>query len=125
MGTVRINDYDYPLCMTVAAAEAFEERYGTLAKIPTAYTGKTTVGAFREALWQLNELIQGGREYAALVEGKAIPEISLDSLGVLCPISRLGEIQLACMQAINAGLSREVETEPDQKNGSTTQSKKR
>lgn len=125
MKRIGINGVEYPLCMTVNVAETFEKRYGALQKVVSAYTGKSPVAAFKETLWQLALLIEGGCDYAALTSNETIEPISEKELGILCPISRLGEFQAACLEALKDGLSREVETESERKNGKTTQSKKR
>lgn len=125
MKKISIRGIDYPLCMTVKVAEEFEKRYGALQKLASAYIGKSPVTAFKETLWQLALLIEGGCDYAALTSDEVIEPISEEALGVLCPIARIGELQTACLEAFKDGLSREVETEPERKNVKTTQSKKR
>lgn len=125
MVTVEINKKKYPLCMTVDVADAFETRYGSLGQIVSGYTGKSTVQAFRELIWQLSKLIQGGRDYAALFFQDSPDPLTEKELGILLPISRLGELQKITLNAISDGLTREVETEPDPKNAKTTQARTR
>lgn len=120
MITVDVNGKSYPLCLTVDVAEAFENKYESLGNIISGYTGKSTVQAFKELLWQLAKLMKGGRDYAALFSKDSPEPLTEKELGILLPISKLGELQKITLSAISDGLTREVETEPEPKNVKTT-----
>lgn len=122
---LNVNGKEYPLCMTINAAEAFENRYGEIAKLATAYAGKSQVTIFKEVIWQLARLLEGGRDYAALTSNIEGDILSEEELGILCPLSRTVELQQLVLEVVADGFRREVETEPDKKNAKTTQSKKR
>lgn len=122
---LKVNGTDYPLCMTVSAAEAFENRYGEIAKLTTAYTGKSRVQMFKELIWQMARLIEGGCAYAALTSNSELEPLSEEELGILIPLSRANEMAELIIDCVAEGFRREVETEPDRKNGNATRNKKR
>lgn len=127
MKKICINDVEYPLCMTVEAADAFEQRYQKITQFADAFQNESIVGRFKEVLWQIEQLMRGGRDYAALTHCMEPVEdvLTEHELGILCPIRRINELQKVCIETVYEGLLREVETEPDRKNGKATQSKKR
>ena len=125
MVSLLVNGIDYPLCMTVSVAEAFESRYGEIAKLTTAYSGKSRVQTFKELIWQLARLIEGGCSYAALTSNSDLEPLSEEELGILIPLSRANEIAGLVVNSVADGFRREVETEPDRKNGNATRNKKR
>lgn len=108
----KINGDVYPLCFTLRAAEAVEERYGSLeecfTQMKALWDEQNRMAVMDEYLWQLHLLMDCGRRHrnAGWSDSKDIP--SLEDLKDLFCIGDLVEIQETVIAAITVGSQREV-----------------
>lgn len=119
-GSVKIAGETRTLCLTLPAAQAIDELCGGITNIVESYQGKSLVEAHRHTLSILSALLEGGRAYAALSGAPDEPAYTVEELGILCGLGDLGEYRQAVMEAIVIGMAREVEVEPERKNGKAT-----
>lgn len=111
----------YPLNFSVKAAREFSERYGGLENIDKAFEDKSVNEMLDEVTWMLFLLIEQGAAYKKIVDGEVIDILTIEELEIVVGVPDLENLQVSLLGAMSAGMSREVEVEPDQKNAETTQ----
>lgn len=118
---ITINGTEYTLCLTLKSAKAIESKCGSLSKVLDIMRGQSIVETYENTLWILSQLLIGGRDYAAFCESREENPPDLEQLGVVCGIGSIGTYQAKILEAISAGMTREVETEIDPKKESAMQ----
>lgn len=120
--SIEINNEKYTLALTMDAFNAVADKVGGVNNIAQLFTAKEDVREmYAETLELLAILLDGGRNYAALVferEEKAMP---FEKLKILYSLSDIFDLRAKVMEAIALGMIREVEVEADRKNAETTQ----
>lgn len=112
----------YPLNFSVRAAKEVTERYGDISQIGDAFQTENLVKTMEESIWLLALMMNQGIARRNLLEGKQEQGVKESELEVLLDASDMGRLRAALMDAMTAGMSREVELEVDPKNGEATQS---
>jgi hypothetical protein len=120
-GSVTINGETYTLALTMSAVEKITEKVGGVEKFADAINGDSITEIYKGTLWALSVLLEGGRAYASLALNKEERAFTLEELGILCSVGEVMNYRIALMQAVSAGMFREVEVEVDRKNGDTMQ----
>ena len=111
----------YPLNFSTKAAKEVAKRYGDIANIDKAFKDKTTDEMMDEAIWILALLIDQGVTYKKIIDDEVIKGLSTEELEVVMGVADFANLKTTILGAMTAGMSREVEVEPDQKNEETTQ----
>lgn len=120
----------FPLCLTVAAANAIEKQFGSVGQVGKSvaeHAEKDELGEMmRVILTALRPLAEAGRNYLAAsaafsgVEPETVDELpSDDTLQAILSGTEIVEIWGDVANALRGGSSREVEAAPDNsaKNG--------
>lgn len=118
---IKIGEKEYPLNLSVKAAEAIEERYGGITKIGEAFHEDNVVKMLNELLWLLSVMMEQGAAYMRIAEGKEIKPLNYEELQVMVGLSDVLKMKENVMKAITAGMGRSVEVESDPKNVETAQ----
>lgn len=128
--TVNIAGKEYQLNFSVNAAAAVHDRYGGFGGINPALglvktegeePQKSMVEITDEIAWMLETMIREGAAYSHVVDGKEAPIISAQDIKTVLSVIEILEMRLDVLEAVGAGLTATVETEPSKKNGNATQ----
>lgn len=123
IGEIEIAGSTYPLNFSTKAAKEIAQRYDGLENIEDAFSGKAVDAMMDEVIWLLSLLIAQGVAYKRIVEDEEVKGITADELEVVLGVADMAGLKANIMDAMMGGMSREVEVEPDPKNGETTQNK--
>lgn len=118
---IEIAGRKYPLNFSLKAVKEVSKRYGDIANVGDAFTGKPVDEMMGEANWLLALLIEQGVAYKRIVEGEDIKGLTQDELEIIMGVVDFANLKDTLLGAMTAGMEREVEV--DGKNGKTTQGK--
>lgn len=111
----------YPLNFSLKAAREVAKRYGDISNVTDAFNGKAVDEMMDEAAWILALLLQQGAEYKKVVDGEDIKIFTKGELEVVLGVADFAGLKETLMDAMLAGMKREIEVEPDIKNAEATQ----
>ncbi len=120
---IEIAGKKYPLNFSTKAAKEVAKRYGDISNIGEAFTGKSTDEMMDEATWILALLIEQGVAYKRIVENEEVKGLIKEELEVVMGVFDFANLKNTILEAMTAGMSREIEVETDSKNEMTTQDK--
>lgn len=123
MGVVSISvgQTTYPAALTVSAAVALMERYGTMKAVLETLQAKDMAVAVKDGLDIVAELLKGGAAHQKMLGQPAEQPPTAEGLRATVFPWELPTIRGAAVQAVVEGLRRQVEVEEDRKNAETTQ----
>lgn len=109
------------MAFTLKAMGKLDEQYGGIENLDGAFDGKGAMESLDICVDMLLILLNGGRDYQLVTEGRAEDVPDKDALSALLMPKDIVDMKNAIFSAISASMNREVELEPDPKNGETTQ----
>lgn len=119
--SIEICGVTYPLCFTLGVMFSFCDRYGDMdqmwPRLRDLREAKKSTELFREYLWQLERLMNGGYQEAVQSDGKAEEPISAAEMENMLCLGDVARVQEAISQAIVLGSSREVGTQAPKAGG--------
>lgn len=121
--TISIGGKNYPMCFSVKAAQEVSLRYGGLEHVAAGISEGGTEKILGEVVWLLALMIGQGAARRNLLEGAGEKPATEEEIGILMDVSDLANLQGQLMDAMTAGMTREVEVDPgeSEKNAETTQ----
>mgnify|MGYP000848400683 FL=1 len=118
---IEIAGRKYPLNLSVKAAKAVANRYGDISSVGEAFTDKSLDEMMDEATWLLALLMEQGAAYKKIIDSEDVTVPTKDELEIIMGVADFASIKDKLMDALLAGMKREVEVEPDPKNAEATQ----
>lgn len=118
---ITINGQKYTLALTKGAFDKLCVITGGTGKFAKLFEAKAMEEMYSETLKVISALLDGGRDYAALVFEEEQKRLTEKELEVLISAGDCLNYRLKALEAVALGLTREVEIEENRKNAETMQ----
>lgn len=119
--SIPVGQAAYPAALTVSAAVALTQRYGTMKAVLETLQAKDLNVAVKDGLDIVAELMKGGAAHQKMMGQHAEQPPTAEVLRATIFPWELPAIRSAAIRAVVAGLQRQVEVEEDRKNADATQ----
>lgn len=118
---ITINGQKYTLALTKGAFDKLCVITGGTENFAKLFETKTMEEMYSETLKVISALLDGGRDYAALVFEEGQKRLTEKELEILISAGDCLNYRLKALEAVALGLTREVEIEENRKNAETMQ----